>query len=91
MLKNGFVKIERRKNLVVALKNLDCVPTLLLFGKAVDRRFFDVSDSMLNRARERVLRNCFAVFGGVDCGFCRFLNACAFKSRNLDYFAAKLT
>jgi len=51
------------KHLVIPLKNLNCIPSLLLFGKRVNGGFLDMSDSMLNRATECVFAAQFLCFG----------------------------
>ena len=60
-------KLKRFKDLVITLKNLYCVPSLLLFRKVVKRRFLDMSYSMLNRTRKSVHGNGLSVFRRLDC------------------------
>ena len=57
MLKGELVDIKARKHLVIALKDLDGVPSLLLFGQVMDGGLLDMSDRVLNAAGEAVLRD----------------------------------
>ena len=61
------------------LEDLDRIPALLLLGKSVDRRLFDVRDGVLDGTGEGVHRNGLAVLRRVDRRFRRFLNAIALQ------------
>ena len=89
---HGFCRnVQLLKNLVVALKNLDCVPTLLLQRHIMHRGFFNVGKGVLNRAGKGVHGNGFCALCGFNGFFRRLRNALALKGGNLDNLAAKLS
>ena len=78
------------EHLVVALENLDGVPTLLLLGHIMYRRFLNMGDGVLHRAGKRVLGDGFAVLCRVNRRFRRFHNAGAFEGGDLHNLTAQL-
>ena len=90
MLFRGGVNVQFFHDFFVALEHFYRVPALLLFGQIVDYRFFDVGKRVFDRAGEGVLRNSFRRFCRFDRRLRRFLDAVAFKCRNLHYFAAHM-
>ena len=82
--------VELSEHLVVALKDLDRVPALLLFRHLVHGRLFDVGDRVLDRAGERVHRHGLGGLGGLDGGFCRGHDAVTLQGRDLHDLAAEL-
>ena len=79
------------KNLFVALKNLDCVPALLLKRHIMYGGFFNVGKGVLNRAGKGVHGNGFCALCGFYCFFRRLRNALALKGGNFNNLAAKLS
>ena len=89
---HGFRRnVQLLKNLVVALKNLDCVPTLLLQRHIMYRGFFNVGKGVLNRAGKGVHGNGFCALCGFYCFFRRLRNALALQRGNFNNLAAKLS
>ena len=82
---------ELCEHLVVALKDLDRVPALLLFRHGVHGRLFDVGDGVLDRAGEGVHRDGLGALGGADGSLCSVHDAVALECGDLDDLAAKLT
>ena len=82
---------ELFKHLVVALKDLDRVPALLLFRHIVHGRLFDVGDGVLDRAGEGVHRDGLGALGGADGSLGSVHDAVALECGDLDDLAAKLT
>ena len=62
--------LQLLKHLVVALKNLDGIPALLLFGQVVYSRLLNVSNGVLNATGEGVHRHGLGILGSVDSGLC---------------------
>ena len=62
VIKGLFRQIQGRQHLFVALKNLDCIPALLLCRHIMYSRFLDMRDRMLDHAGKAVLRNGFCSF-----------------------------
>ena len=82
---------ELCEHLVVALKDLDRVPALLLFRHGVHGRLFDVGDGVLDRAGEGVHRDGLGALGGADGSLGSVHDAVALECGDLDDLAAKLT
>ena len=82
---------ELCEHLVVALKDLDRVPALLLFRHGVHGRLFDVGDGVLDRAGEGVHRDGLGALGGADGSLGSIHDAVALECGDLDDLAAKLT
>ena len=82
--------VELGEHLVVALKDLDGIPALLLFRQLVHGRLLDVGDRVLDRAGERVHRHRLGGLGGLDGGFRRGHDAVALQGRDLHDLAAEL-
>ena len=82
--------VELGEHLVVALKDLDRVPALLLFRHLVHGCLFDVGDRVLDRAGERVHRHGLGGLGSLDGGFCRGHDAVTLQGRDLHDLAAEL-
>ena len=79
------------ENLVVALKDLDRVPALLLGGLVVQDGFLDMGDGVLNSAGEGVLRLGVRALCRGDRGLRRVHDAGALQSGDLNDLAAQLT
>lgn len=90
MLVHILGDVELGEHLVVALKDLDRVPALLLFRHLVHGCLFDVGDRVLDRAGERVHRHGLGGLGGLDGGFCRGHDAVTLQGRDLHDLAAEL-
>ena len=89
---HGFCRnVQLLKNLVVALKNLDCVPALLLQRHIMHRGFLNVGKGVLNRAGKGVHGNGFCALCGFYCFFRRLRNALALQRGNFNNLAAKLS
>ena len=82
---------ELCEHLVVALKDFDRVPALLLFRHGVHGRLFDVGDGVLDRAGEGVHRDGLGALGGADGSLGSVHDAVALECGDLDDLAAKLT
>ena len=52
MVERRLGQRELLENLAVPFKELDGIPALALLGKAVDRRFFDMRESVFNGSGE---------------------------------------
>ena len=83
--------LDSLENLVVALKDLDRVPALLLFGLVVDDSLFDMRNRMLDRTGERVHRDGLRALCRADCRLGSFHDAGALQRGDLDDLAAQLT
>ena len=83
--------LELFEHLVVALKDLDRVPALLLFRHIVHGRLFDVGDGVLDRAGEGVHRDGLGALGGADGNLGSVHDAVALECGDLDDLAANLT
>ena len=83
--------LDSLEDLVVALKDLDRVPALLLFGLVVDDSLFDVRNRMLDRTGERVHRDGLRALCRADCRLGSFHDAGALQRGDLDDLAAQLT
>ena len=84
VLFNIVGKVELCKNFVVALKNLDCVPTLLFLRHIMYSRLFDMRQSMFNHARENVHRKRLCVLCRINSRISRLHYAVAFKCGDLN-------
>ena len=82
---------ELFEHLVVALKDLDRVPALLLFRHGVHGRLLDVGDGVLDRAGEGVHRDGLGALGGADGSLGSVHDAVALECGDLDDLAANLT
>ena len=82
--------VELCEHLVVALKDLDGVPALLLFRQCVHGRLLNVGDRVLDRTGERVHRHGLGGSGGLDGGLCRGHDTVALQGRDLHDLAAEL-
>ena len=78
------------QHLVVALKDLDGVPALLLLGHAVDSSLLDVGDGVLHGAGEGVHGNGLGALGGGDGSLGGLHNAGALQGGDLHDLAAQL-
>ena len=79
------------KHLVVALKNLDRIPTLLILGQVVYSRLLDVGNGVLNGTREGMHRHGLGILGSVDSGLGGLHDAGALQSGDLHNLATQLT
>ena len=79
------------EDLVVALKDLDRIPALLLGGLVVQDGFLDMGDGVLNSAGEGVLRLGVRALCRGDRGLRRVHDAGALQSGDLNDLAAQLT
>ena len=82
--------VELCEYLVVALKDLDGVPALLLFRQLVHGRLLNVGDRVLDRTGERVHRHGLGGSGGLDGGLRRGHDAVTLQGRDLHDLAAEL-
>ena len=89
MLQNVPGNVELFEYPLVALKNLDGIPPLLLLGKVMNNGFLNVSESVLNRAAECVLRNGLVVFRRFNRLLGSLVDSRALESRDLDHAAAE--
>ena len=90
VLKGCLVEVELCKHLVVALKDFNGVPSLLLLWQAVDGSFFDVGESVLDGAFKGVHRNSLGALCSLDSSLGSVHDSVTFKGGNLDYLAAEL-
>ena len=90
MLKGGRGDLHLLKHLFIAFEYLYSVPALLLLGHIVNDSLLDVSERVLDRAGEGVLRNGFAVMSRLYRGLGGFLDARFTKRGDLNYLAAYL-
>ena len=83
--------VQSLHDLVVALKDLDGVPALLLLGHRVHDGLLDMGDRVLHRAGEGVHRDGPGVLCGADGGLGGVHDARALQSGDLNDLAAELT
>ena len=79
------------KHLVVALKDLDRIPALLILGQVVYSRLLDVGNGVLNGTREGMHRHGLGILGSIDSGLGGLHDAGALQSGDLHNLAAQLT
>ena len=82
--------VEFFKHLFIALKYLYGIPALLLLRHIMEYSFLDMSDSMLNRSAESMLRNGLSILCSIYCSLGCFIYSRALQSRYFNYLAAKL-
>ena len=82
--------VQLGQYLVVALKDLDGVPALLLLGHAVHGGLLDMGDSVLHRAGEGVHGDGLGGLGGLDGGLGGLHDALALQGGDLHDLAAQL-
>ena len=83
--------LELFEHLVVALKDLDRVPALLLFGHVVHGRLFNVGNGVLDGSREGVHRDGLGALCRADSCLGSVHDAVALERGDLDDLAANLT
>ena len=82
--------VQLGEHLVVALKDLDRVPALLLLGHVMYRRLLNVGDGVLNGAGEGVHGDGLGVVRGLHGGLGGLHDAVALQRGDLDDLAAQL-
>ena len=91
MIHRCLVDVQLLKHLVIALKDLDGVPSLLFLGQTVNSRLFDMCQRMLDHARKGVHRNGLAVLRSIDRCLGSLHDARALQCGDLNDLAAELT
>ena len=90
VLQHALIDIERRQHLIIPFKNLDGVPPLLLLRHIMHGRLLDMRQCVLHAAGEGVLRDGFAVAGGIHGNLCGGHNAGSLQRGDLHHPAAQL-
>jgi len=90
VLQYSLIDIQGGKHLIIALKDLDGVPALLLFGHIVHGGFLNVGQGVLYAAGEGVLRNGLAVLGGINGSLGGSHHAGPLQRGDLHHLAAQL-
>ena len=85
-----FGYIQLLEDLFIALQDLYRIPALLFLGHIVQKSFFDMSNAVLNRSAECMLRNGLFVFCGRYSSLRSFFDSRTLQSGYLNYFAAEL-
>ena len=90
MGENLRIELQLFHHLVIALEDLDGVPSLLLFGQIVHGCFLNVRNCVLHTTGEAVHRNGFGLLRRLDGFLCSGLDARAFQCGDLHDLAAQL-
>ncbi len=91
MIEGLLAQAELLQDLIIALKDLDRVPSLLLLGHIMNAGFFDMRDRMLDRSVKGMLGDGFFLLRRFDCFFGGVHYALALQSGDRDDLAAQLS